>query len=334
MLPEPVGEVISSSIRPNGLELQRFRVPLGVVFFIYESRPNVTTGRRGHLRQERQRRDSSRREEAAHSNRAIVEILDRGRREIGLAAPRVQLVAAAAARRRPFAALAGMYIDLAIPRGGESLIRRVPEARMPVIKHFAGNCHVYVDRAADLHMAERIMVNAKCQRMGSATRPSRCWSHDVAAGFLPPRSSRRPRRRGVEIRGDPRTRQLVPQAERRPTRTMRRISWTEISVRWSIRSTKRSVTSTTTARGIPTRSSPPTRRPPAICARVDSAAVMVNASTRNPPSPPRSSPVCRGTSPQSDTESRIQETSAAIDARSSCTARNRASDNNPRQETN
>src|SRR5262249_41387058 len=103
------------------------------------------------------------------------------------------------------------YIDLAIPRGGEGLIRRVAEeARMPVLKHYKGNCHVYVDRAADLDMAERILVNAKCQRPGGCNAAERLLvARPVAATFLP-RAAAALRQRGVELRGCDETRRLVP----------------------------------------------------------------------------------------------------------------------------
>ena len=157
-LPEPIGEIISSSIRPNGLEVQKVRVPLGVVFFIYESRPNVTSDAAAHLRQERQRRHPPRRQGGGPlAIAAIAEILAAAAAAAGLPADAVQLVATT--DRAAVGELLRMpeYIDVAIPRGGESLIRRVSEeARMPVIKHFAGNCHVYVDRTADADMAERL----------------------------------------------------------------------------------------------------------------------------------------------------------------------------------
>ena len=166
-LPEPIGEVISSSIRPNGLEVQKVRVPLGVIFFIYESRPNVTTDAAGICVKSGNAVILRGGKEAGHSNAAIVEILAEAAAETGLPPDAVQLVATP--DRAAVGHLLHMpeYIDLAIPRGGEGLIRRVSEeARMPVMKHFAGNCHVYLDRTADADMAEKLVVNAKCQRMG------------------------------------------------------------------------------------------------------------------------------------------------------------------------
>jgi glutamate-5-semialdehyde dehydrogenase len=213
-LPEPIGEVIDSSIRPNGLKVLKVRVPLGVVFFIYESRPNVTAdaaaicvkgGNAVILRGGK---------EAAHSNRAIAELLAEAARETGVPEGAVQLVATT--DREAVGQFLGMseYIDLAIPRGGESLIRRVAaEAKMPVIKHFTGNCHVYVDRAADLDMAEAITVNSKCQRQGVCNAAESLVVHrDVAAKFLP-RVAQSLGGHSIELRGDARTRALVPSAK-------------------------------------------------------------------------------------------------------------------------
>jgi glutamate-5-semialdehyde dehydrogenase len=186
-LPEVVGEVIESSIRPNGLEVLKVRVPLGVVFFIYESRPNVTADAAAICVKSGNAVILRGGKEAAHSSRAIVEVLTAALAETGLPPDAVQLVATADREAIGQFLRLPQYIDLAIPRGGEGLIRRVAaEARMPVIKHFTGNCHVYVDRAADLEMAERITINAKCQRMGVCNAAESLLVHaDVAAEFLP-----------------------------------------------------------------------------------------------------------------------------------------------------
>ena len=166
-LPDPVGEVIESSVRPSGLTVRKIRVPLGVIFFIYESRPNVTADAAAVALAAGNAIILRGGKEAARSSRAIVEAFRRGVAAAGLPVDGVQLVDTAdRAAVGEFLKL-DTLIDLAIPRGGEQLIRRVcAEARMPVLKHFNGNCHVYVDRAADLAMARAITVNAKCQRMG------------------------------------------------------------------------------------------------------------------------------------------------------------------------
>ena len=186
-LPDPVGQIISSSMRPNGLEVQKVRVPLGVIFFIYESRPNVTvdaaalsvkSGNAVILRGGK---------EAAHSNAILAEVLSAGLADAGLPDAALQLVATK--DRAAVGQFLSMpeQIDVTIPRGGESLIRRVAaEARMPVIKHFDGNCHVYIDQDADLKTAEEIVVNSKCQRLGVCNTAESLLVHEqVAAQFLP-----------------------------------------------------------------------------------------------------------------------------------------------------
>jgi glutamate-5-semialdehyde dehydrogenase len=210
---DPVGEVIERSTRSSGLVVTKVRVPLGVVFFVYESRPNVTAdaaavafaaGNAIILRGGK---------EAARSSRRIVESVRAAIAAAGLPVDAVQLVDVA--DREAVGEFLAMddAIDIAIPRGGESLIRRVcAEARMPVLKHFNGNCHVYVDRAADLAMAEAITVNAKCQRMGVCNAAESLLVHrDVATEFLP-RIARALAPYGVEIVGDEATRALVPSA--------------------------------------------------------------------------------------------------------------------------
>ena len=209
-MPEPIGEVIESSIRPNGLEVLKVRVPLGVVFFIYESRPNVTADAAAICVKSGNAVILRGGKEAIHSNRAIVDLLEQAAEEVGLPDAAVQLVGTTDREAVGHFLQLDEYIDLAIPRGGEGLIRRVAaEAKMPVIKHFTGNCHVYVDRAADLEMAEAITVNAKCQRMGVCNAAESLVVHrDVAAEFLPriakalaPRGSRAAGRRPHAVAG-------------------------------------------------------------------------------------------------------------------------------------
>jgi glutamate-5-semialdehyde dehydrogenase len=209
--PDPIGRVLGSSLRPNGLQVLKVGVPLGVIFFIYESRPNVTVDAAGLCVKSGNVIILRGGSEALHSNTALHAILQDGLVQAGLPADAVQLVCT------PDRAAVGHLlrradaIDLVIPRGGEGLIRRVvEEARMPVLKHYQGNCHVYVDRAADLDMAERILVNAKCQRPGVCNAAESLLVHrDVAGAFLP-RAAAALRRRGVELRGCEVTRRLVP----------------------------------------------------------------------------------------------------------------------------
>jgi len=210
-LPDPVGEAIASSRRPNGLEVSQIRVPLGVIFMIFESRPNVTvdaaalcvkSGNAAILRGGK---------EAIHSNRALHQILADELEPSGLPGHAVQLVGTT--DRAAVGHLLSMpdRIDLAIPRGGESLIRRVvAEAKMPVLKHYTGNCHVYVDAEVDFAEAVKIVVNAKAHRPGVCNAAETLLVHkSVAAGFLPMVADAL-QSRGVELRGDPATRAILP----------------------------------------------------------------------------------------------------------------------------
>ena len=210
-LPDPVGELIETSTQPNGLQVRKVRVPLGVIFFIYESRPNVTadaaavalaSGNAVILRGGK---------EAAYSSKRIVESIRQAITASGLPTDCVQLVDIADREAVGAFLQFDNLIDLAIPRGGESLIRRVcAEARMPVLKHFSGNCHVYVDKSAELDMAERILIDAKCQRMGVCNAAESLLVHrDIAQEYLP-RITEQLRSRTVEILGDRATCQILP----------------------------------------------------------------------------------------------------------------------------
>ncbi len=209
-LPDPCGEIIEGQTRPGGLKIQKVRVPLGVVFFIYESRPNVTADAAAICVKSGNAVILRGGKEAAHSSQAIVDVLHRTATRLGLPDGAVQLV------DTPDRAAVGHFlkmndaIDVTIPRGGESLIRRVvSEATMPVIKHFDGNCHVYVDVAADLEMATRITENAKCQRMGVCNACESLLVHrDIAAEFLPMVAAVLTSR-GIEMRGDDESRKIV-----------------------------------------------------------------------------------------------------------------------------
>jgi glutamate-5-semialdehyde dehydrogenase len=212
-LPDPVGRVLDSSVRPNGLEVRKVGVPLGVIFFIYESRPNVTVDAAALCVKSGNAVILRGGKEALHSNTALHRVLQDSLRVVGLPTDAVQLVGTPDRAAVGHLLRQSAYIDLAIPRGGEALIRRVSEeAAMPVLKHYKGNCHVYVDRSADLAMAERIVLNAKGQRPGVCNAAESLLVHrDVATEFLP-RAAAALRQRGVEIRGCDATRRLVPDA--------------------------------------------------------------------------------------------------------------------------
>lgn len=212
--PDPVGSIIESTIRPNGIEVQKVRVPLGVVFFIYESRPNVTpdaaaicvkSGNAVILRGGK---------ESVNSNIALAEILAQAARETGLPEDAVQLV------RTPDREAVGHFlhmpdkITVTIPRGGEGLIRRVAaEAQMPVIKHFAGNCHVYIDQYADAEIAEKVTVNAKCQRMGVCNAAESLVVHNAVAKTILPLVAKALIQYGIELRGCPKTCEIISGAK-------------------------------------------------------------------------------------------------------------------------
>jgi glutamate-5-semialdehyde dehydrogenase len=214
MLPDPVGKVLGSSVRPNGLKVLKVGVPLGVIFFIYESRPNVTVDAAALCVKSGNAIILRGGKEAFHSNRALHVLLSDGLRENDLPAEAVQFVGTT--DREAVGRLLGMpqWIDLAIPRGGESLIRRVAQdAKMPVLKHYQGICHVYVDRAADLEMALRIVVNAKCQRPAVCNAAECLLVHqDLATTWLPEAAATLLRHK-VELRGCPVTCRLVREAK-------------------------------------------------------------------------------------------------------------------------
>lgn len=211
-LPDPVGEVISMWTRPNGLQIGKMRVPLGVVGIIYEARPNVTVDAAGLCLKTGNAVILRGGKEAINSNRAIVQVISRAAEAAGIPAGAIQLVE----RTEREAALLLMkmneYLDVLIPRGGAGLIRSVIEnATVPVIETGVGNCHVYVDKDADLAKAEAIVINAKTQRPGVCNAAETLLVHTaVAAEFLPPLLHKLRDVYQVEIRGDERTRELVP----------------------------------------------------------------------------------------------------------------------------
>jgi len=213
VLPDPIGEVIDGFTRPGGLQILKRRVPLGVVFFIYESRPNVTADAAGICVKSGNAVILRGGKEAMHSSRAIVDVLNECGQRVGIPKHAVQLVPTTdRAAVGEFLAL-GELIDVTIPRGGESLIRAVArDATMPVIKHYDGNCHVYVDQFADLEMAVKVIENAKCQRMGVCNACESILVHQAIANEALPAIAARLSGRGIEIRGDRRTMAMVPAA--------------------------------------------------------------------------------------------------------------------------
>lgn len=213
-LPDPVGEVREGGVRPNGLQVLKVGVPLGVVFFLYESRPNVTADAAALCIKSGNAVILRGGKEATHSNSALHRTLSGELSKHGLPSDAVQLVPTPDRDAVGHLLKLGDRIDLTIPRGGESLIRRVvAEATMPVLKHYLGNCHVYVDAAADLDMAERIVVNAKCHRPGVCNAAENLLVHAAVADAFLPRIGEALLERGVELRGCAQTRRLIPQAK-------------------------------------------------------------------------------------------------------------------------
>ncbi|MBC2680173.1 MULTISPECIES: glutamate-5-semialdehyde dehydrogenase [Pseudomonas] len=209
-LPDPVGAIRDMSYRPSGIQVGKMRVPLGVVGIIYESRPNVTIDAASLCLKSGNATILRGGSEAIHSNRAIATCIQRGLAEAGLPAAVVQVVDTT--DRAAVGALISMpeYVDIIVPRGGRGLIERVSrDAKVPVIKHLDGICHVFVDAGADLAKAQRIAFNAKTYRYGiCGAMETLLVDQSVAASFLPPMAAQF-REKGVELRGCPRTRDLI-----------------------------------------------------------------------------------------------------------------------------
>ncbi|KTB76703.1 gamma-glutamyl phosphate reductase [Pseudomonas syringae pv. syringae PD2766] len=209
-LADPVGAIRDMSYRPSGIQVGKMRVPLGVVGIIYESRPNVTIDAASLCLKSGNATILRGGSEAIHSNRAIAACIERGLAEAGLPAAVVQVVETT--DRAAVGALITMpeYVDVIVPRGGKGLIERVSrDARVPVIKHLDGICHVYVSAHADLPKAQKIAFNAKTYRYGiCGAMETLLVDQAVAADFLPPMSAQF-REKGVELRGCERTRELI-----------------------------------------------------------------------------------------------------------------------------
>ncbi len=213
-LPDPIGETVGMRRRPNGMEVGRVRVPLGVVGIIYESRPNVTadaaalcvkSGNACVLRGGR---------EALESNGIIAAILAKGLEKVGLPPEAIGFVDVPDREAVDVLLTLDRYVDLIVPRGGEAFVRMVTErASIPVLKYDRGLCHVYVDADADLTMASEISVNAKAQRPSVCNAMETLLVHQTVAETFLPGAAGKLRDAGVELRGCPRTLALVPWAK-------------------------------------------------------------------------------------------------------------------------
>lgn len=208
-LSDPVGEVIQETTRPNGLKIRKVRVPIGVIGFIYESRPNVTSDSASLCVKAGNAVILRGGSEALRSNRAVVKALQVGAKRAGLPAAAVQLIDSTDRAAVTELVQCEGKVDLIIPRGGESLIRAVVEnAKIPVIKHYKGLCAIYVDESADEELAVKVVENAKCSRPGVCNAAETLLvSEKIAASFLP-KATKVLRARGVELRGDERARAI------------------------------------------------------------------------------------------------------------------------------
>jgi len=212
-LPDPVGEVEKMWRRPNDLWVGKMRIPLGVIGIIYESRPNVTADAAALCIKSGNAVILRGGSEAIFSNTAIARILREAMIQADLPADAVSVIERTDREAIDFMLAAEEYIDLIIPRGGEGLIRSVAEkSRIPVIKHYKGVCHIYVDEGADMEQAVAICVNAKVQRPGVCNAMETLLVHENAAREFLPAAAADFRKQGVELRGCPQTLSLVPGA--------------------------------------------------------------------------------------------------------------------------
>ena len=282
-LPDPVGQVMGGSTRPNGLRIQQVRVPIGVIVIIYESRPNVTADAAGLCLKAGNAAILRGGKEAIHSNLAIHRVLADALAAVEIDPHAIQIVETTDRQIVDRLVTDDEHVDVVIPRGGEGLIRAVVErATVPVIKHYKGVCHVYVDEFADLSMAEAIAVNAKVQRPGTCNAMETLLVHEgVAARFLPAVNAEL-REAGVEIRGCPKALDTIPEANAATEEDWETEYLDLICSVKVVSSLEEAVThieryGSAHSDAIVTEN---VSRANAFVARVDSAAVYVNASTR------------------------------------------------------
>jgi glutamate-5-semialdehyde dehydrogenase len=284
-LKDPVGEVMERWRRPNGLSIEKVRVPIGVIGIVYEARPNVTADCVGLCVKSGNSVILRGGSEAIHSNRAIFQLLDKAGRDRGLPKGAINLVDSTDRRGVDLLLSRVGWVDLVIPRGGEGLIRQVvAKAKVPVIKQYKGICHTFVDETADLTMARKICYNAKVQRPGVCNAMETLLVHRKAAAEFLPQMAREYLKAGVELRCDPASRVILRDF---PVKSATASDWaTEYldlilsvrvvdSLQEAIRHIQRYGSGHSDA--IVTRSKPNSQR---FLREVDSACVYVNASTR------------------------------------------------------
>jgi glutamate-5-semialdehyde dehydrogenase len=282
-LADPVGEISNMTYRPSGIQLGQMRVPLGVIGIIYESRPNVTADAAGLCLKSGNATILRGGSEALYSNQAVAKCIHRGLEKAGLPITAVQVVETT--DRAAVGQLITMpkYVDVIVPRGGKSLIERISQdAKVPVIKHLDGICHVYIDGAADLAMAEEIAFNAKCHRYGVCNAMETLLVEASIAEEILPRLAKRYLEESVELRGCENTLKILPDITKAtdedwdseylaPILSIRVVADIDVAMehihRHSSGHTETIVTEDYTK----------SRR---FLAEVDSSSVMVNASTR------------------------------------------------------
>ena len=282
-LADPVGELMEESVRPNGLQIQKVRVPIGVIIIIYESRPNVTadaaslclkTGNATILRGGK---------ESIHSNIAIYGQISSALEKVGLDKKAIQVIETIDRKAVDYLLKADEYVDLVIPRGGEGLIRNVVEnSTIPVIKHYKGVCHIYVDEFANLNMAKDVCLNAKIQRPGTCNAMETMLVHEkIAKAFLPDISESMSDA-GVELRGCEKSRKILPDIKQATeedwsTEYLEKILSVKIVSSIEEALNHISVYGSSHSDAIITEDKPNAKK---FTDEVDSAAVYVNASTR------------------------------------------------------
>jgi glutamate-5-semialdehyde dehydrogenase len=221
-LPDPVGRVLDERTRPNGLKLRKVATPIGVVVIIYESRPNVTADAASLCFKSGNATILRGGKEAIHSNMAIASLMIEAAKATLPSFPEHAIQVVPTTDREAIRELLSLtqYVDLCMPRGGEGLIRAVTEcSKVPVIKHYKGVCHVYVDERADLGMAEEIALNAKVQRPAVCNAMETLLVHSAAAERFLPRLAGRLEEYKVELRGDEAARRILGEAVKRATET-------------------------------------------------------------------------------------------------------------------
>ena len=210
-LPDPVGEISDLRYRPSGIQVGMMRVPLGVVAIIYESRPNVTADASGLCLKSGNATILRGGSEAMRSNQAIAACIHEGLRDAGLPEAAVQVIATPDRSAVGHLIADDRHVDVIVPRGGKRLIERIArEAKVPVIKHLDGVCHVFIDAHAELDCAIRIADNAKTQRYGTCNTMETLLVHDAIAAHALPALAEIYARKGVELRGCERSRAIVP----------------------------------------------------------------------------------------------------------------------------